>query len=105
MAGRFGPSSPAVKCLALRLVEANPESYKQLGEAKLLNQRQEVWACMSFSDAKLLVRDNKQMQCPDLRGKLPGACGRIATKVTIASRQVKSQLVTRLGGWQTADSR
>ena len=53
----------------LRLVQASPDAYKQLAEAKVLDQKKTVWACMSFSDGKLIVRDNRTMKCLDLRGQ------------------------------------
>jgi hypothetical protein len=53
----------------LRLLEASPAGYKQLAEAKVLNQRQEVWAPMSLADGKLIVRDHTVMKCLDLRGQ------------------------------------
>jgi len=52
----------------LRLVEANPHAYKQLAEAKVLDQKGgEIWACMAFADGRLVVRDHAVMKCLDLR--------------------------------------
>ena len=51
----------------LRLAEADPKAYKQLAEARVLEQKKTVWAPMSFSDGKLIVRDNTTMKCLDLR--------------------------------------
>lgn len=53
----------------LRLVEANPEAYKELASAKVLDQKDQVWAPMAFSDGKLIIHDDSVMKCLDLRGQ------------------------------------
>jgi outer membrane protein assembly factor BamB len=50
----------------LRMVEANPEGYKELAKASLL-QGEMVWAPMALSDGKLVIRDQTQMKCVDVR--------------------------------------
>ncbi len=49
----------------LRLVEANPEAYKELGVCQPLSGK-EVWAPITLSDGKLIIRDSKQMKCLDV---------------------------------------
>ena len=51
----------------LRLAEANPAAYKQLAEARVLAQKKEVWAGLTFADGKLFVRDYSVLKCLDLR--------------------------------------
>jgi len=51
----------------VRMVQATPDGYKQLGEVKVLDQKKGIWACMAYSDGKLIVRDDKVMKCLDLR--------------------------------------
>lgn len=49
---------------ALALVEPAPEAYKELARAKVLEAKgKTVWAPMSLSDGKLIVRDQKQIKC------------------------------------------
>jgi len=52
----------------LCLVEPNPAGYKELGRVKLLGTR-ETWGTVALSDGKLLIRDQTQMKCVDVRGK------------------------------------
>lgn len=48
----------------LHLVEASSEAYKELDKAKVLEGKgKEVWAPMSLSDGKLIVRDKTRMKC------------------------------------------
>jgi outer membrane protein assembly factor BamB len=46
----------------LYLIEPNPDGFKELASAKLLDSR-ECWAPLALSDGKLLIRDQKQMKC------------------------------------------
>ncbi len=46
----------------LNLIEPNPEGFKRLANAKLLDTR-ECWAPLALSDGKLIIRDQKQMKC------------------------------------------
>jgi len=46
----------------LYLIEPNPNSFKVLASAKLLETNQ-CWAPLALSDGKLLIRDQKQMKC------------------------------------------
>ncbi len=49
----------------LFLVEPNPEGFKPLAQAQVLDGRS--WAPLAFSDGKLIVRDQKTMKCLDLK--------------------------------------
>ena len=50
----------------LRLAEANPDGYKELASVQLLGGH-EIWAPLALSDGRLIVRDQKQMKCLDVR--------------------------------------
>jgi len=50
----------------LHLVEPSPEGYKEVSRVKLLEGKQ-MWAPMALSDGKLLLRDQRQLKCLDLR--------------------------------------
>ena len=50
----------------LHLVEPSPEGYKELARAPMLGGT-EIWAPMALSDGKLVLRDQGQMKCLDLR--------------------------------------
>ena len=50
----------------LYLIEPNPEGFKELGRAQLL-ETNTCWAPLALSDGKLLIRDQKQMKCVDVR--------------------------------------
>ena len=52
----------------LYLVEANPDGYKELGSAKVLGGEQ-VWAPLAISDGKLVIRDQRQFVCLDVKAK------------------------------------
>jgi outer membrane protein assembly factor BamB len=52
----------------LYLAKASPDGYKELAKAKVLDGQQ-VWAPMALSDGKLLVRDQKQLKCLDVKAK------------------------------------
>lgn len=46
----------------LYLIEPNPDGYKELAKAKLLDT-QTCWAPLALTDGKLIIRDQKQMRC------------------------------------------
>jgi len=50
----------------LYLIDPSPEAFKPLAKAKLLDT-QTCWAPLALCDGKLLIRDQKQMKCIDLR--------------------------------------
>ena len=50
----------------LRLMEVNPKEYKELASAQFLGGK-EIWAPLSMSDGKLLIRDQEKMLCLDVR--------------------------------------
>ena len=50
----------------LRLLEADPAEYRELACVRLLGGR-EIWAPLALSDGKLIIRDQKQMKCLDVR--------------------------------------
>ena len=50
----------------LYLIEPNPEAFKPLANAKLLETRN-CWAPPALSDGMLLIRDQKQMRCVVVR--------------------------------------
>ena len=52
----------------LSLLEPTPAGPQMLAQAKVLNAvGGNVWAPMALSDGKLLVRDQHQMKCLDVR--------------------------------------
>jgi len=54
----------------LYLIKPDPEGFKQLAQAKVLEGTEgSVWAPLVLSDGKLLCRDQKEMKCLDVRGK------------------------------------
>lgn len=48
------------------LIEPTPTEFKVLGKAKLLDTKQS-WAPLALSDGKLLIRDQKQMKCVQVK--------------------------------------
>jgi len=50
----------------LHLIEPSPEGYKELAQAKVLSGKM-MWSPMAISDGKLLVRNQEEMKCLDLR--------------------------------------
>ena len=50
----------------LYLIDPNPEGFKPLAKAKILDTKT-CWAPLALSDGKLLIRDQKQMKCVQLR--------------------------------------
>ncbi|MEI7834048.1 MAG: PQQ-binding-like beta-propeller repeat protein [bacterium] len=52
----------------LRMAEATPDGYKELGRAKVLTAKgNTVWTGMAISDGKLLLRDQHEMKCLAVR--------------------------------------
>ena len=50
------------------LIDPSPEGYKELARAELFSARGKTpWAPLTFSDGKLIVRDNTKMICLDLK--------------------------------------
>lgn len=48
----------------LRLVEARPDGYKEVGQAKIVEGKGGlVWGPMALADGKLIVRDQTQVKC------------------------------------------
>lgn len=50
----------------LCLIEPSPEGYRELAQVNLLGGR-EIWAPMALSQGKLLVRNQSEMKCLDLK--------------------------------------
>jgi outer membrane protein assembly factor BamB len=50
----------------LYIVEPSPAGFKSLGKAKLLAGK-EIWGPLSLADGKLLIRDQTQMKCVELK--------------------------------------
>lgn len=50
----------------LHLVDPSPEGYKELAQAKIFEGK-EMWGPMALSDGKLVLRNQKEMRCLDLR--------------------------------------
>ena len=50
----------------LHLVEANPDAYRELGKVKFLDGPN-IWAPMALSKGKLVIRDQRQMKCLDVK--------------------------------------
>ena len=50
----------------LRLIEPSPSGYKEISQVKILGGK-EIWAPMALADGKLLIRDQRQMKCLDVR--------------------------------------
>lgn len=50
----------------LHLVQPSPEEFKQLDEAKIFSGK-EIWAPMALSDGKLLVRNQEELKCLNLK--------------------------------------
>ena len=54
----------------LYLVEPSPAGYKELARAKVLTGKGgQVWGPMALADGKLIVRDQHEMKCLDVKGK------------------------------------
>ena len=54
----------------LRLIEPTPAGYKEISQVKLLGGK-EIWAPMALADGKLLIRDQRQMKCLDVKRAPP----------------------------------
>jgi outer membrane protein assembly factor BamB len=52
----------------LHIVDPSPAGFKSLGATKLLDGR-EIWAPLALADGKLLIRDQSQLKCVDIRGR------------------------------------
>jgi outer membrane protein assembly factor BamB len=54
----------------LYLAEANPQAYKELAKAKVLDGAgKQVWGPMTLAGGHLLVRDQHELRCFDVKGK------------------------------------
>jgi outer membrane protein assembly factor BamB len=51
----------------LRLVEPNPQGYRELAAMPAVLGGEKIWAPMALSDGRLLIRDQTQMKCLDVR--------------------------------------
>ena len=52
----------------LVLAEANPKEYRELARTKVLDgEGKNVWAPLALSDGKLIIRDQNQTKCLDVR--------------------------------------
>ena len=54
----------------LTVIEASPQSYRQLGQTKVL-EGVDAWGPLAIVDGKLLARDSRRMVCVDLRMRAP----------------------------------
>jgi len=50
----------------LHIVEPSPEGFKSLDKVKLLGGR-EIWGPLALSDGYLVIRDQSQMKCVDIK--------------------------------------
>jgi len=50
----------------LHIVEASPERFKSLSKAKVLDGR-EIWGPLALADGRLILRDQSQVKCIDVR--------------------------------------
>jgi outer membrane protein assembly factor BamB len=58
------------KSAELYLLEATPEKYTELARAKVLSgSPKESWAPMALADGKLIVRNQHEMKCLDVRAR------------------------------------
>ena len=48
------------------MIDPSPEGFKPIAKAKLLGGR-EIWAPLTLVDGNLLIRDQSQMKCVDIR--------------------------------------
>ena len=51
----------------LCLVKPDPAGYQELGRAKYLGGEQ-IWGTIAISEGKILLRDQKQLRCVDIKG-------------------------------------
>ena len=52
----------------LHIVEPSPEGFKSVGKVKLLGGK-DIWGPMALSDGKLVIRDQSQMKCLDVKAQ------------------------------------
>jgi outer membrane protein assembly factor BamB len=52
----------------LHLIDADPEVYTPLASAKLLSGK-DIWGPLALSDGRLIIRDQAQMRCVDVRAQ------------------------------------
>ncbi len=52
----------------LHIVQPSPQGFKSVGKVKLLGGK-EIWAPMALSDGRLVIRDQRQMKCLDVRAQ------------------------------------
>jgi len=52
----------------LRIIEPSPEGYKELAIAKGVLEGREIWGPLALSNGRLVVRDQRQMKCLDVKG-------------------------------------
>lgn len=55
----------------LVLAEVSPRGYKELSRSKLFDEKRgnEIWAPLALKDGLLVLRDQHQLKCVDLRGR------------------------------------
>jgi outer membrane protein assembly factor BamB len=51
----------------LHIIEPSPQGFQSLGKAKLLGGR-EIWGPLALANGKLLIRDQSQIKCLDIKG-------------------------------------
>ncbi len=66
---------------SLHLVEPNPKKYQELARVEKILEGKEIWGPMALSNGKLLIRDQKQMKCLDVKNPVQ----------TVASKQAAKQ--------------
>ena len=54
---------------SLHLMDPSPDGYKELAKAEGLLGGREIWAPLSLSDGKLIIRDQSKMLCLDVKAK------------------------------------
>ena len=52
----------------LHIVEPSPDGFRSLGKTKLLAGK-EIWGPLALSEGRLLIRDQSQMKCVDLKAQ------------------------------------
>ena len=52
----------------LAMIDPSPDGYKELARAKVLDAKDKnSWAPLAISDGKLIIRDQHQMKCLDVK--------------------------------------
>lgn len=51
----------------LTLLDVNPHQFRKLAEAKVLNDKKEMFAPLALSNGRLILRDHHEMKCLDVR--------------------------------------